>query len=106
MVLQVSSTSNFTLKIDPAVVLATRVYVDEETAKRLGKDETAAAARSWRLRVNFRYPAPRRRHPSPLMASPTLIWCGNLDMDKAGKARSRCLAVVRAWPPLPKGIYW
>lgn len=45
MVLQVSSTSNFTLKIDPAVVLATRGYVDEECAKRLGKDETAAAAK-------------------------------------------------------------
>lgn len=29
MVLQVSSTSNFTLKIDPAVVLATRQYVDD-----------------------------------------------------------------------------
>lgn len=29
MVLQVSSTSNFTLKIDPSVVLATRQYVDE-----------------------------------------------------------------------------
>lgn len=45
MVLQVSSTGNFSLKIDPAVVLATRGYVDEEVAKRLGKDDTAAAAR-------------------------------------------------------------
>lgn len=45
MVLQVSSTSNFTLKVDPAVVLATRGYVDEEAAKRLGKNETAAAAK-------------------------------------------------------------
>lgn len=45
MVLQVSSTGNFSLKIDPAVVLATRGYVDEEVAKRLGKDDTAAAAK-------------------------------------------------------------
>lgn len=44
MVLQVSSTSNFTLKIDPAVVLATRGYVDAEVATRLGKDDTAKAA--------------------------------------------------------------
>lgn len=45
MVLQVSSTSNFTLKIDPAVVLATRGYVDEETGKKLGKSDTAVAAK-------------------------------------------------------------
>ncbi|WP_063569192.1 phage tail protein [Achromobacter ruhlandii] len=45
MVLQVSSTSNFTLKIDPAVVLATREYVDLEAAKKLGKEETAVAAK-------------------------------------------------------------
>lgn len=55
MVLQVSSTSNFTLKIDPAVVLATRAYVDEkaievrvyadrELAKKLDKNGTAVAA--------------------------------------------------------------
>ena len=43
MVLQVSSTNNFTLKIDPAVVLATRGYVDAEVATRLGKDDTAKA---------------------------------------------------------------
>ncbi|MGS1108917.1 phage tail protein [Achromobacter anxifer] len=44
MVLLVSSTANFTLKVDPAVVLATRGYVDEEAAKKLGKTETAVAA--------------------------------------------------------------
>ncbi|CUR80000.1 phage tail protein [Achromobacter xylosoxidans] len=45
MVLQVSSTANFTLKIDPAVVLATREYVDLEASKKLGKMETAVAAK-------------------------------------------------------------
>lgn len=44
MVLQVSSATNFELKIDPAVVLATRGFVAEEVAKRLGKDDTAVAA--------------------------------------------------------------
>ncbi|CUK22158.1 Uncharacterised protein [Achromobacter sp. 2789STDY5608615] len=44
MVLQVSSTSNFTLKIDPAVVLATRQLVEDGLAKKLDKTDTAAAA--------------------------------------------------------------
>ena len=44
MVLQVSSAKDFTLKIDPAVVLATRQYVDEGLLKKLDKDGTAVAA--------------------------------------------------------------
>ncbi|WP_236841020.1 phage tail protein [Bordetella avium] len=44
MVLMVSSATNWTLKIDPAVVLATRGYVEDVATTRLGKEETAKAA--------------------------------------------------------------
>jgi hypothetical protein len=38
LVLQVSSTNNFTLKIDPSVVLATRQYVDDGLSGKVDKD--------------------------------------------------------------------
>jgi hypothetical protein len=44
MVLQVSSAENFELKIDPAVVLATRQYVDDGLLQKLDKTGTAVAA--------------------------------------------------------------
>ena len=44
MVLMVSSATNFELKIDPAVVLATRKYVDDGLALKLDKTGTAVAA--------------------------------------------------------------
>ena len=44
MVLQVSSSNDFTLKVDPAVVLATRGYVDAGLLLKLDKDGTAVAA--------------------------------------------------------------
>lgn len=86
MVLQVSSTTNFTLKIDPAVVLATRGYVDEETAKRLGKDETAAAAKKLAVARQLSISGAATAAPKPFdgQADVDLV-LGNLDMDKAGK---------------------
>ncbi|RSE76657.1 phage tail protein [Achromobacter denitrificans] len=51
-VLQVASTTNFVLKIDPSVVLATREYVDGEVAKKLGKEETAVAAKKLSIARN------------------------------------------------------
>jgi len=44
MVLQVSSSKDFTLKVDPSVVLATRGYVDAGLLQKLDKDGTAVAA--------------------------------------------------------------
>lgn len=44
MVLMVSSAANFELKIDPAVVLATRKYVDDGLLTKLDKNGTAVAA--------------------------------------------------------------
>ncbi|MGH8818523.1 MAG: phage tail protein, partial [Achromobacter pestifer] len=44
MVLQVGSTTNFEMKIDPAVVLATRKYVDDGLLEKLDKNGTAVAA--------------------------------------------------------------
>lgn len=44
MVLMVGSVATYELKIDPAVVLATREFVDSGLAKKLDKDGTAVAA--------------------------------------------------------------
>lgn len=44
MVLQVSSSNDFALKVDPSVVLATRGYVDAGLLQKLDKDGTAVAA--------------------------------------------------------------
>lgn len=44
MVLLVTSSKSFELKIDPSVVLATRKYVDDGLLAKLGKNDTAAAA--------------------------------------------------------------
>lgn len=44
MVLQVSSSKDFTLKVDPSVVLATRGYVDAGLLLKLDKDGTAVRA--------------------------------------------------------------
>ncbi|MFY2032124.1 phage tail protein [Achromobacter xylosoxidans] len=86
MVLQVSSTSNFTLKIDPAVVLATRGYVDEETAKRLGKDETAAAAKKLAVARQLSISGAATAAPKPFDGQSDVdLVLGNLDMDKASK---------------------
>lgn len=86
MVLQVSSTSNFTLKIDPAVVLATRGYVDEETAKRLGKNETAAAAKKLAVARQLSISGAATAAPKPFDGQTDVdLVLGNLDMDKAGK---------------------
>lgn len=44
MVLQVSSATDFELKVDPSVVLATRQYVDDGLLQKLDKTGTAVAA--------------------------------------------------------------
>ena len=44
MVLQVSSSNDFALKVDPSVVLATRGYVDAGLLEKLDKNGTAVAA--------------------------------------------------------------
>lgn len=93
MVLQVSSTSNFTLKIDPAVVLATRGYVDEEVAKRLGKDETAAAAQRLAVARKLSISGAGTAAPKAFDGQEDVeLVLASLDMDKAGKGT---LEVVR-----------
>ncbi|AMG45328.1 hypothetical protein AL520_13285 [Achromobacter xylosoxidans] len=72
MVLQVSSTSNFTLKIDPAVVLATRQYVDDGLAGKLNRDAWANAKDGGITRLATTDEARELTHASAVITPQTL----------------------------------
>lgn len=93
MVLVITSEADFTLKVDPAVVLATRTYVDEEVAQRLGKNQTAAAATKLANARKFSVSGAAKAEPKSFdgQADVDLV-LSELDMDKAGKGT---LAVAR-----------
>lgn len=86
MVLQVSSVNNFTLKIDPSVVLATRAYVDEEAAKKLGKGDTAASATKLATAHKFSVSGAGQALPRSFDGLQDVeLVLTDLDMDKATK---------------------
>ena len=86
MVLQVSSSKDFTLKVDPSVVLATRTYVDDEVAKRLGKNDTAAAATKLATARKISASGAAKAEPKEFDGTKDLdLVLSELDMDKAAK---------------------
>ncbi|MBB1625184.1 phage tail protein [Achromobacter sp. UMC71] len=86
MVIMVASTAAFTPKIDPAVVLATRKYVDEGLLTRLGKDDTAKAAA-------MLSPGRKIRVTGPMQAD-AVLFDGRTDIDLKIKAISPNCFVV------------
>ena len=93
MVLVITSEADFTLKVDPAVVLATRDYVDEEVAQRLGKNETAAAAEKLATARKLSVSGAAKAAPKNFDGSADVdLVLFDLDMDTATKGK---LAVAR-----------